>query len=106
MTGLSNTLNGILKDTNFMELLEEEKRRGFLTAVANFQKTYQKLIAINKMHGGTTMAKYEKILGRVEALMNSLDDTNNTIWQGLRVSFFSIHLHLGLMIKNLSCFKS
>ncbi len=56
------------------------------------------------MHGGTTIAKYEKILQRVTALRESITREEG-VWQGLCACLVSIENNLLLIKNSLSCFK-
>ena len=102
MNGIDKVLNNISSDKQMMDLLEEQKREGFTQAVVKFQQTYQKVAAINKVHGGTTFAKLLKIQERVENLIKVLGGSQNEVWQGLCASLISVRFYLTRTVDNLS----
>ncbi len=104
MEGLNDILQQVLADRQFMELLNERKRNKFIQAVNDFQKTFQKLRDIKKMHGGTTIAKYEKILQRVTALRDIISKEQG-VWHVLGSCIFIIEVKLSSIKNSLSCFE-
>ena len=102
MNGINTVLNNLLRDQQTMNLLEEQKRGRFTQAVNEFQKTYQKLAAIKKVHGGTTLAKCSKLKERITKLVEVLGGSQNGIWQGLCASLVSTELWLTKIVEDLS----
>ena len=102
MNGINTVLNNLLRDQQTMNLLEEQKREDFTQAVNGFQKTYQKLAAIKKVHGGTTLAKCSKLKERITNLVDVLGGSQNEIWQGLCSILGSTEVWLKNIVKDLS----